>query len=343
MNTVIKSYRHTALICLIILTTMITACRESIHQVSRPQLGTIINLTIIADDTTAARASSAAFDEIERIEKLMSPVSREGDVWRINTSAQFSPVTVSADTFLVLDAAQGVSRESGGAFDVSFASLAQLWNYKSEHFLPPREVAVRSMLPLVDYRNIILDASKRTIFFRRRGMKIGLGGIAKGYAVRRAMEVLKEKGVRNAIVEEGGDLLVVGSKYGKPWVTGLRHPREPELLLAIAMPDGESVATSGDYERFAEYQGKRYHHIIDPRTGYPAETLASVSVLCNDPMLADVWATALFVMGRDAALKVLEKKRDISVILVDKDMGVTASRRLKENITLFVKGDIRWI
>lgn len=149
----------------------------------------------------------------------------------------------------------------------------------------------------MDYRLLNFDDRLKKISFRRRGVKVGLGGIAKGYAVQRGIEVLREKGVAAAIVEEGGDLQVLGSKYGKAWLTGIRHPRKDDLLAALAMNDGEAIATSGDYERFASYGGRKYHHIIDPRTGKPSASLASVSVIAGDPVTADAYATALFVMG----------------------------------------------
>ena len=173
-------------------------------------------------------------------------------------------------------------------------------------------------------------------------MKIGLGGIAKGYAVKRGIDILRKRGIRSAIVEEGGDLQVMGMKQGKRWVTGLRHPREQSLVLALKLDDGDSIATSGDYERFAMYKGRRYHHIMDPRTGFPASGFSSVSVVSSDPVVSDSYATAIFVMGPEQALEFLKKREDLEVILIDRKMNIIISKSLKKDITLFTDREICW-
>ncbi len=319
------------------------ACDREINTVSRPLLGTIVNLTAVCDRETAARATQKAFDEIARIEALMSPYREGSDISKIARS--HGPVMVSPETFALVSQSVEISRLTGGAFDISFASVARLWNYKNPGFIPPSDVALDRARGLVDYRKITLDEKALTVRLAP-GMKIGLGGIAKGYAVKRAVEVLMAEGVDSGIAEEGGDLQVFGSKNGGPWITGLMHPREKNLVLSIELGHLDSVATSGDYERYAEYEGKRYGHIINPLTGRPAEGMASVSVFSKDPVVSDAYATAFFVMGARKTAEFLESHHDLglAVILIDSDMKMFASAGLKDKITFLEKWPVvEWI
>lgn len=320
-----------------------TTGAANLHTYTRPMLGTMVNLTIITpSEETASSAARAAFGEIERIENLMSPRLAESDVSKINARAAEGPVRVSADTFAVITLAQEVSHLTGGAFDASFASLGKLWDFSREPFSPPEKREVLRLLPLVSYKNVRLEKRSRTVRFARKGMRIGLGGVAKGYAVGKAIEALKKHGVKDAIVEAGGDLKVIGMKFGNPWRVGLMHPREKSIIITLALRSGESIVTSGDYERFAMHKGTRYHHIIDPSTGFPARGLSSVSIIAKDPARADVYATALFVMGKERAIELLAKRKDLKAILIDSGMRVYASRDLKERIALSEKSEIEW-
>ncbi len=316
---------------------------EKPHTYMRPMLGTMVNLTIIAgSEELAATAARAAFGEIERIENLMSPRLAESDVSRINARAVVEPVRVSADTLAVIALSQEVSRLTGGAFDASFASLGRLWDFSKEPFSPPEKSEVLRLLPLVNYKNILLDNKRLTVRFVRKGMRIGLGGVAKGYAVGKAIEAMKRLGIENAIVEAGGDLHVIGSKFGNPWRVGLMHPREKSIILTLALQGGESIVTSGDYERFAMYKGIRYHHIIDPATGFPAKGLSSVSIIAKDPALSDALATALFVMGKEKAIEFVSKRKDLKAILIDPELRIYASKELKGRIAPVNKIVINW-
>ncbi|MCU0844256.1 MAG: FAD:protein FMN transferase [Spirochaetes bacterium] len=310
---------------------------------NRPMLGTIITITIIADSREAGvRASEAAFSEILRIEALMSPLRAGSDIARLNNNGGCTPVPISNETFALVEKSIDVSRATGGAFDISFASLGRLWRLGSDDFRPPDARQVARSLPLVDYTKIRMYPDSLRISFALPGMKLGLGGIAKGYAIGRAVEVLRREGVRASIVDAGGDLKVTGDKYGEPWRVGLMHPHKREILLAIAARDGDSVVTSGDYERFATYNGERYHHIIDPKTGFPARGLASVTVICSDPVLADAYATAFFVMGGVRALEFLTTHPGITAIFIDPNMKVSASRKLKGRVDWLEKTEVEW-
>jgi len=319
------------------------ACSKKIHRVSRPLLGTIINLTFIAEDHEAPGAAEAVFDEIARIEKLMSPYRTGSDIDRLNRLAHQRPVTVSEETFRLVEHSTAISMESGGAFDITFASMARLYKNSEGSFAPPDQGALREALKLVDYRHLLLNPAKKSIFYKHKGVRISLGAIAKGYAVRRGIEMLKSRGITSAIVEEGGDLQVTGTRYGTLWRTGIRHPRENDLMAAFDMRSGESIATSGDYERFTSHGGKKYHHIIDPRTGKPTETFASVSVIADDPVAADAWATALFVMGLDRGMKLLKRRSDLQVVLVGLDGRVHASSSLKKRLKFFKPVKVEWL
>lgn len=323
---------------------IITGCnRGEILTFNRPMLGTMITITLIADSRHAGvRASEAAFNEIARIEALMSPRLAGSDVARLNRDAGHTPVTVSGETLELIKKSIEVSRATDGAFDISFASLGHLWNLASPDFRPPGGRETARLLPLVDYRKIKLHPESHRVSFVLPGMRVGLGGIAKGYAIARAVGVLRREGVRASIVDAGGDLQVTGHKFGEEWRVGLMHPRGKEILLVIAARDGDSVVTSGDYERFAFFNGERYHHIINPKTGFPARGLASVTVLCSDPVLADAYATALFVMGGVRAREFALAHPELKVILIDHELRISASKELEGRITSPASGKPKW-
>jgi thiamine biosynthesis lipoprotein len=312
-------------------------------RIGRPLLGTVVNVTIIGNPEKAPQTAQAVFTEIERIESLMSPYRPGSDVYRLNRDGGSGPVRVGAETYDLIRRSVNMTAETGGCFDITFASMERLWDYKNKNFTPPSRPAVAALLPLVGSRNIIFYPDKKSIAFARPGVKIGLGAIAKGYAVSRGIEVLKKEGISDGIVEAGGDLQVMGSKHGKPWITGLRHPRREVILLAIDLSDMDAVATSGDYERFVMRNGVRYHHIIDPRTGYLADTFSSVSVLSKNAVLSDAYATAIFVMGLDGAREFLKRHGEIDVILADRDVNLYISRRLKDRIMFLEKAKVEWL
>ncbi len=323
---------------------MFAGCRAQItHYTSRMYLGTIVNITIVADSHEhAARAAEAAFAEIGRIEALMSPRSTSGDVYRINQYASRKSVAVSDETFELLLRAKEVWGKSSGAFDITFASIASFWNLTDSTFKPPTASLLKQHLGKVDSAKMILNRKKKTVKFSLPGMKIGLGGIAKGYAIMRAIEVLRAQGIQHAIVEAGGDLMVIGDNNGRPWRVGLRNPRKDDILAVLSLRSGETVATSGDYERLAMYQGRRYHHILDPKTGFPANRCISVSVLCDDPVKADAYATAFFVMGKEQAFP-LANKENVQAIVIEPYMNIYVSESLKEKIHIFGKQEVVWM
>jgi len=326
--------------CAAFAVSLLIACQGSINRVSRPQMGTIVTVTFIGDPATAGGVSAAVFREIDRIEGVMSARRAGSDIARVNSKASREAVKVSDETAAILLRSEQISEETDGAFDVTFAALEPLWDFRAPSFTPPPSSRVKALLPLVNYRNMRIE--KNSISFARPGMRIGLGAIAKGYAVERGIAVLKRCGVRDAIVEAGGDLQAIGDRHGRRWTAGLRHPRKQSILLTIELEHGDAVATSGDYERCVVRGNTRYHHIIDPRTGFPTQTFSSVTVVSKNPVLSDAYATAIFVMGMDKARLFLERHAEIGVVLVDLKMNLFISKRLKERVVLLEDMPIHW-
>lgn len=311
--------------------------RDELFSVSRPMLGTIVSISLYASAADeGGRLASLAFDEIERIENLMSPVRPQSDIYRINNTRSF-PVKISNETASLIEDACLVSAATNGAFDVSFVPLGNIWNYKNKNFIPPDVRKIEKAKGLVNYKNIYLNRETSELSLNS-GMSIGFGAIAKGYAAKQAMLVLKNAGVGNAIIAVAGDIKVIGRNRWRPWSIGLQHPRKDGILLTIDLDDEECIDTSGDYERFAVYEGKRYHHIIDPRSGRPAESgLVSVSVIGNSPEMTDAWSTAMFILGLEESRKLLKQYPELKGILVDDNLNIYASKSLMEKIHLTEK------
>ncbi len=339
-----RNYGHRAIIPLLCSAVLLAGCAQKVvFRIGRPLVGTIVNLTIVAEsEEKAAKASQAVFDEIARIERLLSPYDEKSDISRVNRNAAAKEVIVSAETFGLIERSVKTSDATGGAFDITFASIAHLWNYRDPNFRPPSDAVLRGALPLLNYRHIVLDEKKRSVRFANPRTKIGLGAIAKGYLVGRSIALLRSMGVTDAIVEAGGDLQVSGSRDGSPWTVGLIHPRTRNIIASIALESGEAIVTSGDYERFVIYSGKRYHHIIDPKTGHPAEGMASVTVLCPDPEEADALATSFFVMGKERTVRFLAGRPDVRVVLIDPEMKVSASKSLRGRVTFLEETAVDW-
>ncbi len=298
-------------------------------------MGTEVRFSAFTDDEEGARrAFVLAFDEIRRLEALMTTWREDSEVSRINQQAGKQPVVVSADTMTVLRAALESSRASGGVFDVTFYAMKGLWRFDEDMVKAlPDPAELKRRLPLVNHRDLVLDEKKSTVFLKRAGMAINLGGIAKGYAVDRAAAILKRAGFGDALVQAGGDLLCMGSKGGKPWTAGIRDPRggadDPFATLQL---EDHAFSTAGDYERFFFLEGKRYHHILDPRTGYPATAARSVTIYAKTALLADALDDAVLILGPAAGLKLLAKYPDVGAVIVDNQNRVTITPNLKSRV-----------
>ena len=292
-------------------------------------MGTVIEITLIGDDEEAAnKGALQAFQEIKRIEALMSPWLESSDVTRINRSAGREWVGVSPETMEVIKKAQEISKLSEGGFDITVGPLTELWRRAREKKIPPSSEEVKEKLDLVNFKNIEMNREGK-VFSKKKGMALDLGGIAKGYAVDRAFDVLRSLGYKNLIVNAGGDLRVGGTKNNQPWSIGIQNPRESQKILKRIPVADMAVATSGDYEKFFIYEGKRYHHIFNPRDGFPAEGCQSVTVVAKDCITADALATAVFVLGPEKGYALCQKLDAVECLIVNKEGKIILSPNLK--------------
>jgi thiamine biosynthesis lipoprotein len=294
--------------------------RPVTYEAQRGLMGTIVKIKAYGKGLPRERfdaVSGQAFAEIARLEKEMSEWLPESPISQAARYAGRKAVPVSDEIIAVVDLALSVSRQSEGAFDISFKPLGRLWKVESRRE-PPLDDQIRKARGLVDYRDIVLDREGKTLFLKRPGMAVGLGAVAKGYAAGRAMQVMRAGGMPDAIVDAGGDLYFAGSRGGESWTCGIQNPdRKGETVLRLRVRKDCAIVTSGDYERFFEFKGRRYHHIIDTRTGYPATGTRSVTVLAEDPAVADAYATAFFILGHEKAAAIVGRIPGVAFILID--------------------------
>jgi thiamine biosynthesis lipoprotein len=288
-------------------------------------MGTLFSITICEKEFQSEKLNELAdpaFDEVKRIENEMSELDLQSKVSEINRNAGISPVHVSDDFIKVMKIALEVSQITEGALDVSFKPLGSLWDIKNAK-KPPEPDEIRKVLPLINYRKILLDEKNRTVFLSDQGMAIGLGAVAKGYAASKAADILRASGLKNFIINAGGDLYFSGKKNSEFWSAGLQDPdKSSGVILVLQILTDCAVVTSGDYERFFIYNGRRYHHIMNPKTGYPSEGLRSVTVFAKDPAVADAFATGFFVMGKEKSLEILRSRKDLAAIFIDPDRKI---------------------
>lgn len=302
-------------------------------------MGTVITVFLWTDDEVkAAKAAEAVFAEMKRIDGVMTTWTPDSEVSKVNAAAGMKPVAVSQETFDVIARAQDVAKRSKGIFDITVGAFKGLWKFDQDMdgtLPPPAEVKKR--LALVGWQQLALDKKKKTVFLKKKGMSITLGGIAKGYAVDKCVKLLYDQGFTNFMVQAGGDMFVAGKKGADPWVVGIRDPRgaSKDAMFATAPIEDHSFSTSGDYERGFVKDGKRYHHILDPRTGQPAMKSRSVTVRAKDAFTADAWSKVLFILGPVEAQKLIkrEKLEDFEVVWVDDKNEVTMTPALKSVVT----------
>jgi thiamine biosynthesis lipoprotein len=297
-------------------------------------MGTLVEITLRQEDPKGAEAAEAAFAEIERLEAVFSSYIPTSDVSRITGAAGVGPVSVSPEVIEVLGVALRISELTRGAFDPTVGALFNVWDFSGEDGYVPSEEEVIDLLPLVDYKKILIEENESKAGLSAAGMRLNLGGVAKGYIVGKAQEALKRVGVEWGIIKAGGDMAVFQKGNGEPFTIGIQNPREAGRLLGkITIAEG-AMATSGDYERFFIKDGVRYHHILDPETGYPAKRSRSVTIIADDPTGADGLSTGVFVMGAKEGMELIETLDGVEAVIVDPDGRVQVSSGLKENFTL---------
>jgi FAD:protein FMN transferase len=291
---------------------------------------------VFSDDPELARkAIAAAMVEVTRAEGLMSAWLPDSEVTRIGKSAGGPPIVVDPEVFEVVERSLLISKESGGAFDITVAALRGVWSVNPEHPRIPTAAEVQAKLPLIDWRKVILDRERHAVGLAAPGMVIDLGGIAKGYAVDLAVAKLKEMGVTIASVNAGGNLRVIGPHLDRPWNVGIQNPRDKDKLIAWLGLSDLAVSTSGDYEKFIEQDGKRYCHIIDPQTGMPVMHTQSVTIVAPDACQADGLSTAVFVLGHEKGMALIESLPGVEGVIIDAEGKRYESSGLK--------GKVNWL
>lgn len=280
------------------------------------KMGTRVEVKLWHDDAEqAARLIERAMAELDRIEAAMSTYIADSQMTRINEMAATEPVTISAELFTLIDRALQLSVTTNGAFDITYDSVGQLYDFRAGLHPDAEQIATR--LDQIDFRHVHLDRETSQIRFSRSGVRINLGGIAKGYAVESVINLLRDAGVTHALATAGGDTRLLGDRGNGPWIIGVRDPDDSEgLVTRLALQD-EAISTSGDYERFFIEGDVRYHHILNPSTGRSAGQVRSVTIVGPDATMTDGLATSVFVLGPDAGLELIESLDGYETLIID--------------------------
>jgi thiamine biosynthesis lipoprotein len=289
---------------------------EELKTVKRTQilLGTVVDIQVRdTDEQAAEEAINLAFTEVKRIDNLFSTYSKESPVWMINHSAD-SLIIVDDEIYKLLVLCDSITKLSDGGFDVSLDNLIMAWGFYTNNPRMPSALAVDSALMNSGWEKVRLLGNNGVI--RSHNAGLNFGAIAKGYAVDKAIDVLKNSGIKSVLVNAGGEI----KSLGTDWIVGVQHPREPNAIIKKIKLDEMSVATSGDYENYFEKNGVRYHHILDPKTGYPSKGLQSVTIIHEENAFADGLATAVFVMGKEKGLELIESLNQTEAMIID-DQG----------------------
>jgi FAD:protein FMN transferase len=301
-------------------------------------MGTELDLTAWTSDAPrAAAAFNAVFAEFDRLDSMMSVWKDGSDILRLNAAAGDHAVSVSVETREVLRVARQVSEWTGGRFDVTFGALSGLWKFDhqdKDDTIPDRQEVLKR-LPLINYRDLEVDEQAGTAFLKRRGMRANLGGIGKGYAVDRAVEIFRRSGLHDFMIQAGGDMYVGGRRGDRPWRLGIRDPRGPadKSFAMLDLTDG-TFSTSGDYERFFMKEGRRYHHILDLSAGEPARGCRSVTLVTDRAVIADALAKGVFILGPDAGMALIERTPGVQGVIVSAKNEVLISSGLRGRLIL---------
>ena len=266
------------------------------------------------DPAVAAAAIEAVMAEMRRVDALMSHYRPDSELSQVNARAAAGPVAVQPELAALIARALEFSRQTDGAFDITYASVGYLYDYRAQR--RPSEQQIAAGLPAVNWRHVEVDLAAATVRYAREGVRIDLGGIAKGYAVDQGVAILGRLGIRHGSVAAGGDTRILGDRHGRPWVVGIRHPDDRSRVIARIPLVDAALSTSGDYERYFDEDGERYHHIIDPRTGRSAGGLRSVTIIGPDATTTDGLSTSVFVLGAERGLELIERLGAVDAVIV---------------------------
>lgn len=323
--------------CILLVAAIFWANRKDrLFRESRTSLYTLVTITVVSrSESQAKEAMDAAYLELDRVGRLLNFYAEDSELSRINSNAGVAPVKVSTETLDVIAAAVRAGEETEGGFDVTVGPLVRLWDFTKKTI--PAQERIEEAKSLVGFRHVIVDRQAGTVFLDRKGMQIDLGGIIKGYAADRAVAVLRQHGVASGIVAVAGDIRLFGRQPdGRPWHVGIQHPRpqgdEAALLATLDIADG-AISTSGDYQRYFIENGIRYHHLLNPATGFPQDLCRSVTVIAPSAAATDAFATGIFVMGPEKGLATLERL-GMDGVIVDATGQVLMTKGIRERVKL---------
>lgn len=326
------SPRQSLLPCLALAVALLGALQpaqaEWIEHVEDGIMGTRIVVELWSEDKSQGEAAvQAVLAEMRRVDAAMSTYKPTSELSLVNAQAAKKPVAISQELFDLLQTSIEYSQLTGGAFDITYASVGFMYDFRQR--VRPDEEQIQGALAGINYRHLLLDPKARTVKFAREGVRIDLGGIGKGHAVDRGIEVLAKRGIEHALVTAGGDSRIIGDRFGHPWVVGIRHPdRKEEVLARIPLEDA-ALSTSGDYERYFDENGVRYHHIIDPKTGHSASKVRSATIIGPTATRTDGLSKTAFVLGPERAIEIYNQLEDIDAILVAPDGTVMYTKGLE--------------
>ena len=317
-------------VTLIFLLTSIFAFGQVTHKRKLYMLGSPFEMTVVAKDTIQGNIYiDMAVAEVKRIENLISDWIPTTQISQVSKNSGIQPVKVDKEVYDLVERAIKVSQLTSGAFDISYASMDKIWKFDGSMKAMPTPEAIKQSVARIGYQKIVLDAKAQTIYLKEKGMKLGLGGIGQGYIADKIKDLLLSKGCTSGIVNVSGDINAWGYQTtGKPWTVAIVNPMNKNKVFATFPLENSSVETSGSYEKFVVFDGKRYSHIIDPRTGYPAQGVVSVSVFAKQTEIADALATGIFVLGVDVGLNLVNQLKGIGCIIVDDKGEIHTSKNI---------------
>ena len=317
-------------VTLIFLLTSIFAFGQVTHKRKLYMLGSPFEMTVVAKDTIQGNIYiDIAVAEVKRIEYLISDWIPTTQISQVSKNSGIQPVKVDKEVYDLVERAIKVSQLTSGAFDISYASMDKIWKFDGSMKAMPTPEAIKQSVARIGYQKIVLDAKAQTIYLKEKGMKLGLGGIGQGYIADKIKDLLLSKGCTSGIVNVSGDINAWGYQTtGKPWTVAIVNPMNKNKVFATFPLENSSVETSGSYEKFVVFDGKRYSHIIDPRTGYPAQGVVSVSVFAKQTEIEDALATGIIVLGVDVGLNLVNQLKGIGCIIVDDKGEIHTSKNI---------------
>lgn len=322
---------HYKTLLLFILISSISGNSQVLRKRTTLLMGGRFDISIVAHDSlTAEQSINEVIEEISRIENLISDWKPDSQVSEVNQNAGIKPVKVNQEVFELTQRAIELSKKTKGAFDVSFAALDRVWKFDGSMTEMPSAEAIKKSVEKVGYKNIVLDSVNSTIFLKLKGMKIGFGALGEGYATDKCRSMMLAKGIKAGIINGSGDMSTWGKQpNGEDWKIGITNPFKPEKILAVVPLNNGAVTTSGNYEKYVVFNGKRYSHIINPATGYPATGLCSVTVFGPNAETANGFSTSLMVLGKKTGMDFIDQYPDYSCIMITDDGKIIKSKNFK--------------